>query len=253
MKKNLFNWAAFIFLLIIVAACSNDITVKGPEYSDDVWETREYKIERHPTLIRNGFGMDLLHEGSSELDVLYMTETSVNEFPYDLMFCNDYAYSKNSAGEWNGSGNPVIFMAPDVKATIVGYGISDFESFVSTDIAKYITSLEADPELDLESAKHYHDSSCATDAEGKYSHEEGFYIQSLIRAEFTKLVIGNKFRPNVGGVVVCSANDPNQINLQPVFLIETKEKAYSLFMITLFQGVGDDSQKSSVMWKLLVI
>ena len=251
MKKNLIYLAMIFTLLISISSCSNDVKIVTPDYPESVWDTRVYKIERHPTLIRNGFGMDLLREGDAELDVLYMTETTSNEFPYDLMLTNDYAYSKNNAGEWNGSGNPVITLAADVKAAMVGTGIAFFESFVATDIATYKDQLQADPELDLEGATHYHDDSCEKDADGNYTHDEGFYIQNLIRAEYKKLIIGNKFRPNIGGVFECTSDDPEQVNLQPVFLVETKEKAYALFMVTLFQGTGEDKQKTSVTWRLL--
>ena len=137
MKKNLIYLAMIFTLLISISSCSNDVKIVTPDYPESVWDTRVYKIERHPTLIRNGFSMDLLHEGDAEFDVLYMTETTINEFPYDLMFTNDYAYSKNNAGEWNGSGNPVITLAADVKAAMVGTGIAFFESFLATDIATY--------------------------------------------------------------------------------------------------------------------
>ena len=253
MKKTLRYLLTGLSLTFLVSSCSEDLTVKGPEYTDDIWETRVYKAERHPTVIRNGFGMDMRHEGGSDHDVLYMTEETALEFPYDIMFSSDQAYSKNNAGEWTGSGNPVIFMAPDVRATIVGNGIDAFESFNSTDIETYLADLKSDPEIDIESVKHHHDDSCITDADGNYAHEEGFSIQSLIRAEYKKLIIGNKFRPNVGGVFECAANDPEQINLQPVFLIETKEKAYSVFMMTIFQGTGEDAQKATMTWRLIKI
>ena len=125
--------------------------------------------------------------------------------------------------------------------------------FRSNEVAGHKGELVSDPILDLESTKHKHDDSCVKDADGKYTHDEGFYIQNLIRAEYKKLVIGNKFRPNIGGVFESNTDDPNQVNLQPVFLIETKEKAYALFMVTLFQGTGEDKQKTSVTWRLLAI
>ena len=253
MKRITAYLTIILAVLCTISSCSNDVEVKGPNYTDDVWETRAYKVERHPTVIRNGFGMDLLHEGTSELDVFYMTETSIKEFPFDLVFTSDQAYTKNSAGEWTGSGNPVIFLAPDVKAKMIGAGIELFNSFAVSDIAAHKGELSADPELDLESTKHKHDESCVKDADGKYSHDEGFYIQNLIRAEYNKLIIGNKFRPNIGGVFESKTDDPEQMNLQPVFLIETKEKAYSLFMVTLFQGTGEDKQKTSVTWRLIAI
>ena len=253
MKRTIFYLTMICATLFTISSCSDDIEVKGPDYTDDVWETRVYKVERHPTLIRNGFGIDLLHEGTSELDVLYMTETTINEFPFDLVFSSDQAYTKNNAGEWSGSGNPVIMLASDVKAKMIGAGIDLFNSFAASDIAAHKSGLASDPVLDLESTKHKHDDSCVKGADGKYNHDEGFYIQSLIRAEYKKLIIGNKFRPTIGGVFESKTDDPEQVNLQPVFLVETKEKAYSLFMVTLFQGTGEDKQKTALTWRLLAI
>ena len=200
MKKISRYLLAGLGLMLFISSCSNDLKVVGPEYSDDIWETREYKVQRHPTVIRNGFGMDLLHTGSGDLDVLYMTEESKLEYPYDLMFSSEMAYSKNSAGEWTGTGNPVVFLADDVKAAMVGSGITDFENFTAADIAQFASELKYDPVIDIESTLHYHDDSCTPDADGNYTHEEGFPIQNLIRAEYKKLIIGT----------ACCAHNPQR-------------------------------------------
>lgn len=240
-----------LLLTLFSGGCSEDIFNEEITYPESIWDTRVYKIERHPTVNRNGYGMDLFHFGNDSVDSEYLTEETLGSFPFDLLFYNDLSYSQSFTGDWIGAGNPVIFMNTGVSAAIVGYGISRFESFTNVEKDLFNDSLKCDPVVDLQSTKHRHDESCMINADGSYNHEEGFQIQSLIKEEYSKLIIGNKFRPNNGGVFECNADDPEQINLQPVFLVKTREGAYSLFMVTLFKGTGPDSQKSTVTWKLI--
>ena len=251
MKKLIVLFLLSFWMITALHSCSEDLFSEEVVYPETVWETREFKVERHPTVNRNGYGMDLLLSGSDTIDAAYLTDSTVYTFPFDLLCDNDFAYAQSFTGDWNGTGNPVIFMHPDAKAAVVGYGINRFNEFLASELNVYRDSLMADPVLDLESTKHFHNGSCTQKADGTYSHEEGFQVQNLIREEYAKLVIGNKFRPNVGGEFECNADDPEQINMQPVFLVKTREGAFSLFMVTLFKGTGSDTQKSTVTWRLV--
>ena len=251
MKRSCLKQILFLMTILLSASCSEDVFENEIVYPESIWDVRSYKIERHPTVNRNGFGMDLLTLGADSLDSQYLTEETIKTFPFDLLFYNDFSYTQSFTGDWNGSGNPVIFMNTGVKAAIVGYGVGRFDSFTAAEIANFTDSLKVDPVLDLESTKHRHSEKCTMNSDGTYSHEEGFQVQSLVRVEYAKLIIGNKFRPNLGGEFECNTDDPEQINMQPVFLVKTREGAFSLFMVTLFKGTGADTQKSSVLWKLV--
>ena len=146
-----------------------------------------------------------------------------------------------------------MFFRSDTMAAIAGYGKDIFDSFSPSDITALKSSLSSDPELDLESTKHKHDESCISDADGAYSHDEGFQVESLIHQEYAKLIIGNKFRPKTGGIFECKADDPDQINYQPVFLVQTPQGGYAVFMVTLFKGPGLDTQITTVTLRLISI
>ena len=251
MKRTYILSIISLGLLFFIYSCSEDIFTEDISYPESIWDVREYKIERHPTVNRNGFGMDLFHPENDSVDVNYLTEETLSTFDFDLLFYNDSSYTQSFTGDWNGTGNPVIFMNEGVMAAMIGTGIERFGSFIESEIETFKDSLKTDPVLDLQSTKHRHDENCIKNDLGEYTHEEGFQIQSLIRKEYAKLIIGNKFRPNIGGIFECESDNPEQINMQPVFLVKTKEDAYALFMVTLFKGTGADSQKSCVTWRLV--
>ena len=219
-----------------LANTSTEVTVTDTTtYDTNIYELKTYKVERHPTVNRHGFGMDFYHYGSALADTSYLKSSS-DGFAYDLLFYNDYAYTQTSTGDWTASGNPVIFMASGVQAVMIGQGISVFNSFSYDSITSArINQLASDPVIDTISTKN----------------PQGFQVESLIRAAYEKLIIGIKFRPSIGGIFTCNTDDANQINLQPVFLIKTREGLYTKFMVTIFKGTGVDAQRSTLLWQTL--
>jgi hypothetical protein len=268
MKKYGFN----VFLLVLFAACQQEVLEPTVVYSDDLYVLKEYLVERHPPVVRNGFGMDLFHEGNSAHDTLYLTDklpswhpnaayaTGITlkkydadladsiDFNYDLLFYNEFAYTQNYAGDYNGSGYPVIFLYTDpnnanncTKATMVGQGIDCFEAFNYDSINNYKDSLKADPLINLNALR----------VEMHTSTVNGtIMLQDSVSKLYLSLAVGNKFRPTIGGVFTISdASDEAQKALQPVFLIRTREGRYAKFMVTRFKGVGVDTQKLSLQWQ----
>lgn len=263
-----------LFFIVISACQQADMTVEAT-YSNDIYLLKEYKVERHPTVVRNGCGLDIYHEGNTALDTMYLSnklpswhpnypydngatlkkyssETGDSiAFNYDLLFYNEFAYAQNYAGDYNGSGYPVIFMYTDLqndnnstKAVMVGQGVTFFNNFTADSItAARIAGLEADPLIDLAS---YRTELHTSTVDGSVM------LQSTIAPIYKQLVIGNKFRPTIGGVFTISdASDEAQEDLQPVFLIKTREGLYAKFMVTRFKGVGADTQKLTLQWQAI--
>ncbi len=240
------------------------------EYSEDIYDLKEYLVERHPPVVRNGFGMDMYHEGNSGLDTVYFstdlpayhpnncTSTGTDtyyeyegeeyKFEYDLLFYNEYAYAQNYAGDYVYTGYPVIFMYTDPEddsnsthACMVGQGIDCFEAFTYDSLFTYVDSLASDPEICLDDYR--------TEVESD-NVEGSILLKSTIGSVYSSLVIGNKFRPNIGGVFdMDDASYEDQINYQPVFLIQTREGLYAKFMVTRFKGTGSDTQKLTLQWE----
>jgi hypothetical protein len=261
------------FLLVLTfGSCQQELEEQTVVYSDDLYVTKEYLVERHPPVVRNGFGMDLFHEGNSAHDTLYLNdrlpswhpnapyETGITlkkyneekkdsiDFNYDLLFFNEFAYTQNYAGDYNGSGYPVIFLYTDphnanksAKAAMVGQGISCFEAFKYDSIKVYEDSLKADPLINLNALR----------VEMHTATVDGtIMLQDSISTLYKNLAIGDKFRPTIGGVFTISdASDEAQKDFQPVFLIRTREGLYAKFMVTRFKGVGVNTQKLSLQWQ----
>ncbi len=260
-----------IFIVLLFPSCQQeDVNLNKVEYSDDIYDLKEYLVERHPPVVRNGFGMDLYHKGNSSLDSLYFdtnlpawhpnncSSTGINTyieyegeqyiFEYDLLFYNEFAYSQNYVGDYNGTGFPVIFLYTDpeddsnsTSATMVGQGIDCFEKFTYDSVSIYIDKLASDPQI------------CLDDYRTEIHNETidgSVTLKNDVSALYTTLVIGNKFRPNIGGVFdINDASDEAQIDLQPVFLIHTREGLYAKFMVTRFKGTGVNTQKLTLQWE----
>ena len=277
MEYNLLDKLKIIFLGLLFAhflvGCRQKEVVTPTVYSNDIYDLKVYKVERHPPVVRNGFGIDIYHQGNSGLDTMYLSDSlpswhpnacndkgihlyrSSNgqkvEFSYDLLFYNEFAYSQNYAGDYNGTGYPVIFIYTDpgkeknsTKAAMVGIGVNFFNAFTIDSITpQRIDLLKSDPVIDL--SKYRTEIHTAT-VDGVIMLQDDAYKL------YSTLVIGNKFRPSIGGVITgITADDVNQINFQPVFLIKTREGLYAKFMVTLFKGVGVDTQKLTLQWQAL--
>ncbi|MDR3366388.1 MAG: hypothetical protein LBO71_05435 [Prevotellaceae bacterium] len=238
------------------------------------YDLKEYKVERHPPVVRNGFGMDIYHSGGSELDTLYLdtelppwhpnnptAEGSAilrrakgsgepASFEYDLLFYNEYAYTPQVTGDYSNTGFPVIFMYADpanaaksTKAAMVGQGIACFSAFTADSIARHLHRLRSDSLVNLDAHR--------TEIHSKTVNGK-ILLRENAEALYNSLVIGNKFRPNVGHVFdLPDVSDEAQVAMQPVFLVQTREGLFAKFMVTRFKGVGMDTQKANVQWQAL--
>lgn len=272
MKKIYLTLAATILL----AACQQEEVEETVKivYGADIYELKEYKAERHPPVVRNGFGMDIYHPGNASSDTLYLDtdlppyhpnnpgaegstitkpDAETGEaipFEYDLLFYNEFAYTLQITSDYSNTGYPVIFMYTDpvnaeksVKAVMVGQGIACFNAFTADSISRYRSELKSDPPVDL----------AAFRTELHTATVDGFLLLRDNAEElYARLVIGHKFRPTVGGVFYLpDVSDEAQIDMQPVFLIQTREGLFAKFMVTRFKGVGVDTQKLTLQWKAL--
>ena len=275
MKNRLYMISVFLCSFLAFSACKQKDIVKPVEkFSDDIYDLKTYKVERHPPVVRNGFGMDFYHRGNSSLDSMYLSSPlppwhpnnpvaggakikrylgsngdSV-EFRYDLLFYNEFAYTKNVNGDYTSSGYPVIFMFThpvykdsSTMAVMVGQGIACFNAFTADSITpRRISDLKADQVINLALYRsELHTSSV----------DGSIMLMETIAPFYQSLVIGNKFRPNIGGVFDGDVSDEAQIDLQPVFLIKTREGYYAKFMVTRFKGTGADTQKLTLQWQAL--
>lgn len=269
LKRNL---SFYLVLLSVFFSCQQEDTEEPIIYSDDIYSLKEYQLERCVAVIRNGVGMDFYHEGDASIDLHYFHADSLPAwhpnncadtgtvvyvqcdgesyiYQYDIMLYNEYWYSKNYNGDYNGSGNPVIFMYTDpdagtsVKAAMIGQGVDCFNSFCYDNIEDFEDSLSADPFI------------CLADYRTEMHNEtvDGtIMLRDTISPVYASLTIGNKFRPNIGGVF--SIDDPSdeaQEDIQPVFLIKTREGLYAKFMVVRFKGTGTTTKKLSVQWQAI--
>lgn len=250
MNSQIVNCLLFLLAILLFACQQEEIdTNKTIVYSDSIYTLKQYKVERHPTILRNGFGMDIYHEGDASKDTSYLKSDTAS-FKYDLLFYNEMTYFPLSTGDYSSSGNPAIFMYADkndasqsVRAVMVGQGISCFNNFNADSIAKYVSDLKSDNYFNISDFRTVIHSSNVNGS---------LLLQTTADSLYKTLVIGYKFRPNIGGVFNMSdVSDETQINYQPVFLIRTREGLYAKFMVTRFKGVGVDTQKLTLQWQAL--
>jgi hypothetical protein len=253
------------------------------EYGTDTYALKEYKVERHPPVVRNGFGMDIFHAGGADLDTLYLdtelpplhpnkptadgllpvkryTDAETLEekeaaFAYDLLFFNEFVYVPQVTGDYSSTGYPVIFLYTDpddesvtVAAALVGQGKSYFNAFTKDSVTAHLADLRSDPLIDLPSLR---TELYAQTAEGGIV-DGTIMLRDGVEELYKTLVIGNKFRPNIGGVFSgMEADEETQHLYQPVFLVRTREGLYAKFMVTRFKGTGADTQRLTLQWQAL--
>lgn len=267
-----FALSELLCILVLFNACQQDEPETEIVYGTDIYELKTYQIERDPGVVRSGWGMDMYHLGNSMLDSIYFdadrlppwhpnnpvangdaiikqdAEAGVQEFRYDLLFYNEMGYTQNATGDYTAQGNPVIFIYTDptnadnsAKATIAGTGVAFFDAFTYADITPaLIGRLQSDPLVILND----HRTELHTPTiDGKVTLADDIY------PFYETLTIGNKFRPGYGDLP--SGNNENEIDLQPVFLIKTREGLYAKFMVTDFQGTGQDTRKLTLQWQAL--
>ena len=233
--KTIFSlkWFFYVAIAIFIASCEKETDEKKIADSADTYDLKEYKAMRSPSVNKEGYGMDFVHD-SIMVDTFYMD--GVTPFEYDLLFYNQMVYYKNASGEVQSEGCPVIFLYKDtldvsnsVKACQVGEGIDYFNSF--TYVSPFQEAeLSADPDIDLEAC---------TDSTGKPQ-------KGLVMEAYTMLIIGNKFRTSVLEI----PEDKTEEEVQPVFLVKTREGLFAKFMVTAYQGIGADKQKTTIMWQV---
>ena len=263
-----------------MASCSDDI-LNNPEvtYDDIQWDEREYKLHKCPVVNRTGYGMDLfrsvivtkydttyvgdknsdgvedyiltpketaLENPDDSVDVLYMTAENHDLFNWDIKFYNEYAVKYIEwSGSWNTLANSAIFMHPNTKACIVGQGVEAYENFSEKDI---------DPFLALYPDTLQPDKSFQGDWEKYREPSTNRYILSDIEELWLKdLVIGIHIHPGHSPAYQPEGpcDNPDQVNTQPVWLIQTREGAFVKFQCPLFKGSGEDMQKCTLKWKTL--
>ncbi len=271
---NFKNLLLLIVSIIVFISCQQDnVEEEKIDYNTDIYEVKTYKLERCVAVIRNGCGLDFYHQGDSGFDTLYFPsiglpawhpnncadtgttnykeyEGEQYEFKYDLLFYNEYWYAPNANGDFYGSGNPVIFMYTDpyddensVQAAMVGQGVDCFDGFIFDSISKYEGALTSDPFMCLSD---YRTEMHTSTVDGT------IMIRDSISEVYASLTIGNKFRPNTGGVFeLDDSADEAQRDLQPVFLVKTREGLFAKFMVTRFKGTGSDTKKLSIKWQAI--
>jgi len=242
----------YIFcFLIFLFSCQQEIPeTPWVTYNDSIYCLKQYKVERDPKVVRNGFGMDIYHDIAQTKDTCYLKSAN-SAFAYDLLFYNEMAYFPLSTGDYSSSGCPVFFMyidtvnsANSVKAAMVGQGINYFNAFTKDSITySKVSKLKSDPFINLSK---YRTTIHSANINGSV------LLQTTADSLYGNLTIGVKFHPNTGGIFnIDDASDEVQIDLQPVFLVKTREGLYAKFMVTRFKGVGNDTQKLSLQWEAI--
>jgi len=233
-KKSAISFLLFIFAC---TACNKqDVT---PQIPTGTFDVKNYKAERHPTINRMGFGMDFVHDSLST-DTLYLTTSMYqSSFKWDLLLYNEMSYYQNNVGDWVSVGNPVIFIYTDtinpensVKAYKVGEGQTFFTQFTSIN-QNMIDSLKADTWVNLQKAR---------------DSKTGYLLRDSILELYNKLIIGNNFR----AVSLQERLDAGEkeADIQPVYLVQTRDKYYAKFMVYQYKGNGVDVQKTLIRWQV---
>ncbi len=270
-------WLCALFIFG-VQACQQEDSIPESElcdakivYSDDIYTLKKYAVERHPTVCRNGCGIDIYHIGNSEMDTMYFDyenlpawhpnnptadgETIIRsdsvEFQYDLLFYNEFLYNELSTGDYAPTGYVVIFLytnpiddSKSTKAAMIGQGIDCFNAFNADSLtADRLATLSGNALVDLSSHR----------IEVHTTSVDGTILPYNETAAFYKtLVIGDKFHPNAGGIFdLADVSDESQINYQPVFLVRTREGLYAKFMVTRYKGVGQTTMQLTLQWQAL--
>jgi len=167
---------------------------------------------------------------SSDLDIRYLVENDT--FAYDIKYYTVKAYFNDSSGNLKSEGCPAMLLSPNSRGCQVGVGIDFFSSYTvaaQTDINK----------LDYEPMVNY--ASCLN--------ERGQYDRDLLFVEIEKCIIGQRFR--AGRLVIPEGK--TELDVQPVFLIETADKGYVKFMVKRFKGDPPNEQKTTVIWQILSV
>jgi hypothetical protein len=230
--KKILKWLIVGLVAFVATACEKDDNKPKIADSFDTYDLKEYKAERSPKINRLGYAMDMVHDSTSQ-DTLYLKGSDT--FQYDLLFYNQMVYYTNTSGDVVSEGCPVIYLYIDsldisksVSACQVGSGTAFFDSYtavLTSDIAK----LANDPILNM----------------ADYTVNDKVQ-KDLLMAAYETLAIGNKFR----ATILLIPNGQTEEEVQPVFLVKTREGLYAKFMVTAFQGTGVDKQKTAVKWQV---
>lgn len=227
--KKLFTISILTILFFVGCEKDNNDAEKIIKSGD--YPVKEYFIERNPEANVWGAGIDFVHDecklAETELDYQYLTE--ITTFPFDLKFYTVKAYYTNDAGETKSEGCPAILLGTDVTACKIGAGVAFFDSLEVLTEAM-LSKLTSEPTIDYEACK----------IDGKYDRVALF-------ASIDKCVIGRSFRGNVLTV----PDGKTEQDVQPVFIIKTKEGGFAKFMVKQFQGDKPNEKQTLMRWQVI--
>ena len=228
--KKLFKTSA-ILLSVFLFACESEEEITTGIIAGD-FSVKEYALERDPNVNVWGAGMDFIHletkNSETSLDYRYLEE--VDDFSYDIKFFIVKSYYTNSKGEIASEGCPTMLLAPGVMGCKIGEGVAFFDT-CSVIAPEIVLQLKADPEIDFDACKN----------------EAGYYDRELLFEAIAPCVIGRSFRSNV--LIVPEGMTEQEI--QPVYLIKTREGGYAKFMVKQFKGAKPNEKQTIVRWQVI--
>ncbi len=228
MKKSIY---VLIVLVLALASCE-DSGKEDTIISQGDYPVKEYYLERNPNTNPWGVGMDFIHDECSleetELDYMYLTEDSVNQ--YDIDFYTVKAYYTDDNGDTQSEGCPAMLLGEGVTACKIGEGIDFFDSLLTV-TEEMIGSLVTEQEVDYEACKN----------------EDGKYDRELLFAALEECVIGQSFRGNILEI----PDGKTEEEVQAVYLIKTAEEGYTKFMVRQFKGEIPNEKQTLVRWQVI--
>lgn len=227
--STLVTTGAFLYLV----SCENS-PVSPVDTTLLSYPVREYALERNPSVNVWGCAMNFVNsqsiEGTSGLDIKYLLENDTSA--YDLKFYTVKVYFTDESGNVKSEGCPAMLFSANSRGCQIGTGIAFFTSYTAATQAD-LANLKNEPVIDY--------ASCLN---GK-----GQYDRNLLFAELNKCIIGQKFRS--GQLVIPEGK--TELEVQPVFLIETADGGYVKFMVKQFKGDPPNEQKTTVMYQILSV
>ena len=226
----------FLFLLVVLAFAACDDQEGNDNNVDDSANTYTLKtctVNRTQLLNECVFAIDFVH-GERSSDTLCTKETG--SFYYDLVFKDVMVYELDENGDTIWCDYPAIYLyngdgdfGVTVKAYQAGTGTSYFNSFIYVSPVQE-SELLPDYAFNLDTCK---------DANGNY-------VKSEVMAVYSWLTIGNSFNPELLDI----NGSQSEQDVQPVFLIKTREGLFVKFMITYYQHPESDELATLLKWKV---
>ena len=194
---------------------------------------REYFIERDPRVNIWGAGFKLINDQNedeiSNLDMKYLIESDT--FKYDLIFYVVKTYYYDNENKLKNEGCPALLLSEGTKACQLGTGITAFDSTTAIK-EETIASLQSEPSINYENFKN--DSLNLYEREGLFN-------------ALDQCIIGRKFRLNQLEI----PDDKTEQDVQPVYLIQTKEGGLVKFMVKQFKGPKPNEKQTLIRWQVI--